>query len=534
MPSWLIPTIFCLVAVGGLLGLDLHFSSVAAQGRAAGRSALALGSRIVSVAGVGGEPTPSEPAEVLAAPTVQAGFVPDTSVLVDPASSGRPWADLGAVDGLLTFRGNPTRTFHGRGPVPSEPVVGWTYAIGCAVSPVGGVAKTWCGSGWTGQPAVFPSAVTGDWQVAFGGYNRSINFLDPVSGDEVLPQYQTGDIVKGTVTVDPDGYPLLYTGSRDDHFHIVALDREEPEALWRLSSDAVSPTLWNNDWDSSALVIDDHLFVGGENGRFFVIDLGRGYDEEGKVTVDPRIAFSTESWDAELLADLGDLQVSVENSVAVSGNVAYFTNSGGLVQGWDVTDIGGGQVPVQVFRYWTGDDTDASLVIDDEGMLYLGSEYERGTSRSRELGQIIKLDPSRPDDPVVWSVEANEGLGSGIWATPALYRDLLIVPTNGGEVLALDRFDGTLRWTLELPGPLWSSPVVVDDTLIQADCAGSLHAFDLAAGAAPEALWTIDLGGCLESTPAVWDGWIYVGSRDGTFYAVTDCNTLGDRTCADG
>ncbi|MEZ5343901.1 MAG: hypothetical protein R2706_21410 [Acidimicrobiales bacterium] len=37
------------------------------------------------------------------------------------------------------------------------------------------------------------------------------------------------------------------------------------EALWKLSSEAVKPTLWNNDWDSSGLIIDDYLFGGGEN-----------------------------------------------------------------------------------------------------------------------------------------------------------------------------------------------------------------------------------------------------------------------------
>ena len=40
---------------------------------------------------------------------------------VDPASSGGPWGDT--VTGLLTFRGNPTRTYYGEGPVPDAPEV---------------------------------------------------------------------------------------------------------------------------------------------------------------------------------------------------------------------------------------------------------------------------------------------------------------------------------------------------------------------------------------------------------------------------
>ncbi|MEZ5343902.1 MAG: PQQ-binding-like beta-propeller repeat protein [Acidimicrobiales bacterium] len=209
--------------------------------------------------------------------------------------------------------------------------------------------------------------------------------------------------------------------------------------------------------------------------------------------------------------------------MCISGDTVYFANSGGLVQGWDVSGLADGVDPTRTFRFWTGEDTDASVVIDAEGMLYVASEYERGNARGQELGQIMKLDPTKPDDPLVWSVEANRGLDTGVWATPALYNDIVIVPTDTGEVYGLDRATGAERWLLDLPGPLWQSPVVVDDVLIQGDCDGFLHAFDVQdTTTTPTELWTIELGGCIESTPAVWDGRIFVGSRNGTFYALAD------------
>jgi hypothetical protein len=441
---------------------------------------------------------------------------------VDPASSGRPWSDLGAGEGLLTFRGNPTRSWYGTGPVPDTARVLWSWKVGCSNSSVGGEAKNWCGSGWTGQPTVFhPPAAPDDWWVAFGGYNRSVNFLDPDTGTPAFPSYATGDIIKGSVTIDPDGFPLLYTGSRDNFFHVVALDRPQPTALWKLSADAHKPTKWNNDWDGNALIIDDYLFEGGENSRFYIVKLNRAYDAQGKVTVDPQVVFTTEAWDDQLLRDVGDNDVSVESSVAITGNVVYFANSGGLIQGWDISGVKAGATPTQVFRFWTGDDTDATVVADGDGFLYVGSEYERGTSRSRELGQVFKLDPRNPSDPVVWSREANNGIDTGVWATPGLWRDLVIVPTDDGRVLAFDRATGADRWSLRLPGPLWHSPVIVDDVLIQGDCEGTLHAFDLGDGTtAPTERWSVELGGCIESTPAVWDGRIYVGTRSGSFFAV--------------
>jgi outer membrane protein assembly factor BamB len=428
---------------------------------------------------------------------------------------------LGAVDGLLTFRGNPSRSFYGRGPVPDDPRIQWRWEIGCSISFVGSESKNWCGSGWTGQPSVFrPPGSDSDWWVAFGGYNRKVNFLDPATGTEVYPAYETGDIIKGSITVDPDGFPLIYTGSRDNDFHVVAIDRAAPEALWKLPADAIQPTKWNNDWDGSALVIDDYLFQGGENSRFFIVELNRGFDADGLVTVTPEIVFSTEGWDDELLAAVGG-NVSIENSVTIVDDVVYFANSGGLVQGWDLTGLAGGATPQRVFRFWAGDDTDASIVADADGMLYVATEYERGNARSQELGQIMKLDPKRPDDPLVWSREANDGLDSGVWATPALANGLVIVPTDDGRVLGLDQVDGSERWVLRLPGPLWQSPVVVDDVLIQGDCEGVMHGFDVADPTVePTELWAVEIGGCIESTPAVWDGQIFVGSRNGFFYAL--------------
>jgi outer membrane protein assembly factor BamB len=442
---------------------------------------------------------------------------------VDPLSVGEPWGS--EVEGLLTFRGSPTRTFYGTGPIPDTPTVRWTFPERgglCSQSTVGGQATTWCGSGWTGQPAVFERE--GRRWVVFGSYAAKVHFLDAYTGERILPDFAVGDIIKGSVTVDPDGYPIVYTGSRDNFFRAIAIDRDEPVELWKLSADAVSPTLWNNDWDGAALIIDDFLFEGGENSQIHIVKLNRGYDADGLVTLDPQLVFNAPGWDDELLSLVGN-NVSIENSVAISGNTLYFANSGGLVQGWDISKLAEGGPVERVFRFWAGDDVDASIVIDDEAMLYVGVEYERGTGRSQELGQILKLDPSRPEDPLIWGVHERPYLDSGVWGTPALYRDLLIVSTDEGKVIGIDRATGEERWFHKLQGPTWQSPVVVDETLVIGDCIGQLHAFDVSdTMVIPPKLWTIRLGGggCIESTPAAWDGWLYVATREGSFYAISN------------
>jgi len=439
---------------------------------------------------------------------------------VDPASSGRPFPDA-TVEGLLTFRGNPTRSYYGEGPVPARPREQWTYPGGamCSESTDGEGTRTWCGTGWTGEPAVFDR--DGRTWVVFGGYDRAVHFVDAATGQDIIPPFPTGDLIKGSVSIDPEGYPLVYFGSRDNYLRVVAFDRPQPTELWSLSADAVSPTMWNDDWDGSPLVLGDWLLEGGENSQFHIVRLHRGYGADGLAQVAPQLVYNTPGWDDQLLAELGDSDVSIENSVAVSGNVVYFANSGGLVQGWDLTGFKGGRQPQRVFRFWTGDDTDASVVVDERGFLYVGSEWERHNARAAEVGQIMKLDPRRPNDPLVWSIADQGADVAGVWGTAALYRDLVIVPTNGGSVKGIDRRTGQVRWELQLPGPTWQSPVVVDDVLIYGDCNGVLHAYDVRdTHRPPRELWTITLGGCIESTPAVWHGQIFVGTRAGLFHAI--------------
>ncbi len=451
----------------------------------------------------------------------QASTVWDTSVWVDPLMVGV--APPQAVKGLLGFRGSPTRSWYGAGPIPDDPEIMWRYPETgglCRQSTVGAQTRTWCGTGWTGQATLFER--DGELWTVFGALDGAVHFLDAMTGEPVLPKFETDDIIKGSITVDPDGYPLVYTGSRDDKFRIVSFDGDEPVELWSLHADDSGPTLWNNDWDGNALVLDDFLFIGGENSRIHIVKLNRGFDADGDVVVDPAVVFTAPGWDSELVATVGE-NVSIENSVAISGDTLWFANSGGLVQGWDIAQLADGVDPERVFRFWVGDDVDATLVIDEEGMLYVAAEFERGNARSRELGQLIKLDPTKDgDDAVVWSVQENQGINTGIWGTPALHRDVVIFGSEGGRLRAVDRMTGDDVWEIGLGFHLWQSPVVVDDVLLMGNCSGVLRAFDVSdTRITPPERWALPLDdGCIESTPAVFGGRIVVGTRRGGVYGV--------------
>jgi outer membrane protein assembly factor BamB len=134
---------------------------------------------------------------------------------------------------------------------------------------------------------------------------------------------------------------------------------------------------------------------------------------------------------------------------------------------------------------------------------------------------MIKLDPSRPGDPLVWKVHDRHPVLAGVFGSPALYQDIAIFDTHRADVLGIDRATGAVRWRLHLREATWQSPVVVDGVLLIGDCGGDLHAYDVTdTHSPPRHLWTLKIGGCIESTPAVWNGIAYVGTRAGGFHAV--------------
>jgi outer membrane protein assembly factor BamB len=492
--------------------------------------ALAVVGSGVLVLSRGGVQAVDDPDQAAGASAVETTVAPTSTTTgprfagwVDPASAFLTYPNA-SVSGLLTFRGNPTRTWHGAGPVPGAPRVVWQYpnAKMCSLSKEFDEVTNWCGTGWTGQPAVFDR--DGRTWVVFGAFDRAVHFVDAATGTDILAPFVTGDLVKGSVTIDPNGFPLVYVGSRDNNFRVLAFDGPEVRELWRLDAHSIAPSLWNDDWDGSALVIDDFLFEGGENSRFHVVRLHRGYDAGGRVTVAPELVFHAPGWDDELLRAVGDSDVSIEGSVAISGNTLYFANSGGLVQGWDIGPLREGTGdPQRVFRFWTGDDSDGTIAVDESGMLYLGSEWERHNARAVEVGQMMKLDPSRPDQPLVWSQHDNAIAKAGVYSSAAVVGDIVLFTTYSGRAVAIDRATGEIRWEKRLPSPLMGSPVVVDGVWLQGDCRGVLHAFDVHDTAVdPPELWQVPLGSCIESTPAVWHGRIYVGTRGGFVHAVGD------------
>ena len=177
--------------------------------------------------------------------------------------------------------------------------------------------------------------------------------------------------------------------------------------LWTLHASRCSPVLWNDDWDSSPIVIGDYLVEGSESSRFWVIKLNRTTDAAGLVQVAPEVVFTTPVWDQEVARRRTATRSRRSRARSPSTeDTAYFGTSAGLIWGFDLSrPRATGPPPEPVFRFYTGGDNDATVVVDDEGMLYVAGEYDRNLHRAREVGQLTKLDPSNPTNPIVWKLD---------------------------------------------------------------------------------------------------------------------------------
>jgi eukaryotic-like serine/threonine-protein kinase len=127
---------------------------------------------------------------------------------------------------------------------------------------------------------------------------------------------------------------------------------------------------------------------------------------------------------------------------------------------------------------------------------------------------------------VVWRFDA----GGPVHASPAVSGGLVVAATLPGRIFALDEGSGRLRWSVRTGAPLplntapaggWdmyaSSPAVAGGTVVIGAGDGGIYALDLRTG---RQRWRVQTRGRVRATPAVAGGMVVVGSFDGRVYAL--------------
>ena len=156
---------------------------------------------------------------------------------------------------------------------------------------------------------------------------------------------------------------------------------------------------------------------------------------------------------------------------------------------------------------------------------------------SRPVGALIEF-PAIVDDEVAFVSNFHGTVtaismrnGKLVWrrytphgmmaASPALYKDELIVHGMDGHVWVLNRYNGRVLWRYATGSPIESSPVVIDGVDYFGDWGGTVYALDLRTH---RARWTYGSGYKITSSASVSNGTVYIGDYGGRLLALAKPN----------
>lgn len=448
--------------------------------------------------------------------------------------------------GVLGFRGNNFRSSgsYGTADVTSGKFTqNWSSDTGTLVDASG---STWSGSGWTGQPLLicWPDSTREkmtsmyDWarkqsglvEAIYPTMDGKIYFIELSTGKATRNPMDLGFTFKGTGALDPRGYPILYIGSGVNSTagksRVFIINLLDCTVMYRFGYyEPFAQRDWNM-WDASPLVDakTDQLIYPGENGLLYIIHLNTLYDEAaGSLTVNPDNIVKWR-YDGVRTTTYTYWTGFEASPVCWQGHIIMADNGGNLIclnlntlkLDW-VCDI--------------LDDTNCSPVLsleDDGAYVYIGTSFHPGwRSETSAPSPIYKINAATGE--IVWKKDytctGDDGLCGGVQGTIAMGKNalsgLIFVPVAStpdakhGTLIALNAKTGEEVWRFATPAYSWSSPVDVYDSkgtgyLVYAASDGTLYLLD---GKTGNTLDTFDLGGAVEASPAVYDGWAVIGTR---------------------
>lgn len=446
------------------------------------------------------------------------------------------------LEGVITFRGNNYRSSasFGISNIKEKKLVEG-FKFNTSSSSWGG------GAGWTGQPVIvkWPEDIKqkmniyGEFkekktftEVIYSSLDGNIYFLDLDTGKPSRDKIKVGNPIKGSLSIDPRGLPLLYTGEGINENGVVGfniyslLDGKQIYEINGMDNQAYRG--WPA-FDSSCLVFgeSDTVIEAGENGIIYIIKLNSKYDKQANViTIDPKLTkyrYTIGSKEGRL---------GIENSVVAYENLLYFADNNGDIQCVDLEEM----KPIWLIH--SGDDTDASLTLEVEDnipYIYTGTEVDHqgttGIATLRKIngftGEVVwekgfKCDSIIGDDAVNGGLMATNVIGKNKISDKVIFSLARYKGFNKGATLALDKKTGEIVWERNFDNYMWSSPVDFYDKegngfLIQCDSAGRMF---LLSGENGDVLNSMLLNGNIEASPSIFEDTIVVATRNGTIYSV--------------
>ena len=477
-----------------------------------------------------------------------------------------------SVKGILTFRGNNWRNASSFGAVSmteNKMTKVWEKSIGALQK--GSGTQSWTGCGWTGQPLIvqWPKETRRimnmyDWakekenlvEVIYPTEDGNIYFLDLETGKQTRDTIDNLKVpFKGTGSIDPRGYPLLYCGSGDQYdnddqksraFIISLINGKVLYEFGKQGTDDFARRKWYA-YDSAPLIDakTDTLIYPGENGIIYTMKLNTVYDPElGSISVDPSDVVKFR-YDCNNIYDDIDIANSTHkwqgyegSAVAWNGHL-YLSSNDGMFQCIDLETMR------VVWIANTEDDTNGSPVLDviseNEAYLYVGTSLHfNKDGNNTGIAPFFRIDAmtgeiDQSTGRYGLTVFTVSGVSGGIQATAVVGKqgsniaDLVVIPIaryggkDTGVLVALDKETFKVEWKMDMDGYAWSSPAVVYDSenkgyIIQADSKGRIFLIDGGSGSVLDTIAPTKTN--FEASPAVFGNMIVVGCRGQMIFGI--------------
>ena len=265
--------------------------------------------------------------------------------------------------------------------------------------------------------------------------------------------------------------------------------------------------------ESSAAIVGGTVFVGSQKGELVALNLDNG----------------NVYWRYKIDDPIG------ESSPAYSNGVIYFGDLAGWLHAVNATD------GKKIWAFKTGSEIKSSPVVVGDRVL-IGSYDENLYCVSTSGSQVWKF---RTNGPVhatpsiangVAFVAGCDELFRGInistgkeifsvsseaytGASPALRGNSAFYGTFNNEVLMVNLTEHKVEWRYEHPQrkfPYYSSAAVTADRVVVGGRDKMVHGIGLDG----KGVWTFATRARVESSPAIADGRVFVGSNDGRFYVL--------------
>ncbi|MBR1586086.1 MAG: PQQ-binding-like beta-propeller repeat protein, partial [Clostridia bacterium] len=464
--------------------------------------------------------------------------------------------------GVFTFRGDNFRrnAAFGTADIQLESMsVLWKSEIGSLRTADNG---TLYGVGWTGQPAIVKwtkevremmnlyeekKNTTALREVIFGAQDGKIYFLDIKDGTPTRDPITVGFPLKGSVSIDAMGRPLLSVGqgisklankTGDIGMHVYYLtDGSKAFLINGRKSNSQPQYSTNGAFDGTSLFLfdDDAMIVAGENGLLYTIDMNTEFSFPTAENPDAenvmKVTRSTTFLRTKAAASK-DTLVNVEASVAMYDKYVYMADTYGTVRCVDTDTM------QTVWAIDAGDNTDI-IALDMEGSsgvsLYTGNTcYSRLNSGKKGAKDVTIRKLNALNGEEIWHYDIactyDKDQLAGCKASPVVGQngisDLVVYTVNkvaggGSRIIAFDKASGSVVWQYSLTDEAISSPVAVyndegDAWIIQGDEGGMLTMLNARTG---QPCATLDLGGKIQGSPAVYKDYLVIGtcSKDNAY-----------------